>query len=800
MKNFRLSEIHITNFFGYENVFFEDLRNYNILIGQNNAGKSNLFKLLVELKNVIQGERLDKNKLFDGNTEKHASISLYFKLNEEFRKKLFTLLKNDVSFANVFKEPEDCPKEWNKDTLNWLIDQGFYDSIEIAFSYYDKWETLIFDRIFGIHKKYAYGSILFEINRYDLNNLSYYLLEKTNLINSNNLRSYFKQGITRRESKINYDVSNLMAFYNRLINKLKDPNSEYYNLLLLKILEEIGYSLFSTNFLQHIPDNRHFIRSSDIINLDKAVPFPDGSNLSKFLANMAINNRPWLDDFIKDLRDFFPYIEEFSSKIEGNSTILHSKEEYLESILRLENLGSGVMNIVLFLIFFKYLSENVIILIEEPELFIYPGLQKKVRDKFIEISQKNQIFITTHSPNFLLRDDKICAIYKIEKNEASSEIKRISDDELLTIFKDLDLGLYDYILYDGILFVEGKKDLKVFDKIMGEVFQPKFKLIQIEGKLNLVHYASAKILQYLDRNSLNFLFLLDRDRGNEDFYKRIENDDVREFIKDRILNLFSYELENIFVQPILIIDYLNYLNIIETLNSDFVWLLDVIDDIFQSLGKNYYEYLLKKFNDILFPSLKKEEIKTILKKTNQLSDFDEIIDIWKNEINSIYESKLTFLQNPLLNKDIFKSKLIEFQDIYDKLFSNKKYNKIISGKYVFKKLNQLLANKYRLGNLNIESLAEHFVYFIDDYILFYKEKRTKKLTSIKEEEKNLKVDWLDSQIIDDFISYCSEFITLINKIKEELNCDLKNDKNYDNLDFSLMYDFLNQRWQLNDEL
>ena len=107
MKNIRLSEIHITNFFGYENVFFEDLRNYNILIGQNNAGKSNLFKLLVELKNVIQGGRLDKNKLFDGNTEKHASISLYFKLNEEFRKKLFTLLKNDVSFANVFKEPED---------------------------------------------------------------------------------------------------------------------------------------------------------------------------------------------------------------------------------------------------------------------------------------------------------------------------------------------------------------------------------------------------------------------------------------------------------------------------------------------------------------------------------------------------------------------------------------------------------------------------------------------------------------------------------------------------------------------
>ncbi|GAH83829.1 unnamed protein product, partial [marine sediment metagenome] len=154
-------------------------------------------------------------------------------------------------------------------------------------------------------------------------------------------------------------------------------------------------------------------------------------------------------------------------------------------------------------------------------------------------------------------------------------------DVMDDIFQSLGENYYEYLLkkFNDILFPSLKKDLKVFDKIRGEVFQPKFKLIQIEGKSNLVHYASAKILQYLDRNSLNFLFLLDRDRGNEDFYKRIENDDVREFIKDRILILFSYELENIFVQPILIIDYLNHLNIIETLNSDFIWLLDVMDDI-----------------------------------------------------------------------------------------------------------------------------------------------------------------------------------------------------------------------------
>ncbi len=71
----------------------------------------------------------------------------------------------------------------------------------------------------------------------------------------------------------------------------------------------------------------------------------------------------------------------------------------------LKNLGSGIEMIyaVLFLDTLASLSkENLIILIDEPELHLHPKLQEKFADYIYKLSKndKYQIFITTHSPIF----------------------------------------------------------------------------------------------------------------------------------------------------------------------------------------------------------------------------------------------------------------------------------------------------------------------------------------------------------------------------------------------------------------
>lgn len=70
--NFKLTDIRIKNFLSFKDVSFTDFKDdkiigfkdYNVLIGKNNAGKSNLFKILIELKEVLRGKSFDLNKLF----------------------------------------------------------------------------------------------------------------------------------------------------------------------------------------------------------------------------------------------------------------------------------------------------------------------------------------------------------------------------------------------------------------------------------------------------------------------------------------------------------------------------------------------------------------------------------------------------------------------------------------------------------------------------------------------------------------------------------------------------------------
>ncbi|MFH1402237.1 MAG: AAA family ATPase [Patescibacteria group bacterium] len=84
-----------------------------------------------------------------------------------------------------------------------------------------------------------------------------------------------------------------------------------------------------------------------------------------------------------------------------NNAFLSQKLEKLD--LPVTTLGSGVEMIVslLFLETLASLSkENIVILIDEPELHLHPRLQEKLVQYIVEFSKTNQVFISTHSPYF----------------------------------------------------------------------------------------------------------------------------------------------------------------------------------------------------------------------------------------------------------------------------------------------------------------------------------------------------------------------------------------------------------------
>ena len=161
---------------------------------------------------------------------------------------------------------------------------------------------------------------------------------------------------------------------------------------------------------------------------------------------LSTDKKKWIDDINDELKTFFPDINELTKTLDDNSnSIFILKESGLFSTFRKENMGSGILNIAFFLTWIKILKKNKYLFIEEPELFIYPGLQKKLLEKFLDVSDDIKIYVTTHSKYFLSANDNICSVYFLQKINNASIAYKIPKEDFPEIYKNL------YVLSSGII-------------------------------------------------------------------------------------------------------------------------------------------------------------------------------------------------------------------------------------------------------------------------------------------------------------------------------------------------------------
>ncbi|MCD6149293.1 ATP-binding protein [bacterium] len=110
-----------------------------------------------------------------------------------------------------------------------------------------------------------------------------------------------------------------------------------------------------------------------------------------------------------------------------DSAFLSQKLESLD--LPISQLGSGV-EMVVSLLFLETMAEiskeNILILIDEPELHLHPDLQNNFIDHIVSISEKNQFLFSTHSPLFVkqtLNNDNVkIQIHCLEKENEEVKI------------------------------------------------------------------------------------------------------------------------------------------------------------------------------------------------------------------------------------------------------------------------------------------------------------------------------------------------------------------------------------------
>lgn len=181
---------------------------------------------------------------------------------------------------------------------------------------------------------------------------------------------------------------------------------------------------------------------------------------------------------------------------------------------------------------FRYLSEknkglNVIYLIEEPETFLHPSAQNDLLNALLELSDENQVVITTHSPVFAgatyIESVILC------KKGNGSEYENYEDDGrdmfLVSIIDELGIKP-SYNLRDShekIVFVESHNDAAFYDMICKNLIGSP--LIGDESILVLPFGGGEDIdsflnIDYFDKSGRELFLIIDSDKHQNNLEKQ----------------------------------------------------------------------------------------------------------------------------------------------------------------------------------------------------------------------------------------------------------------------------------------
>lgn len=245
----------------------------------------------------------------------------------------------------------------------------------------------------------------------------------------------------------------------------------------------------------------------------------------------------------------------------------HEEQQRLSPV---EHLGNGMRSIYMLSLLETYIEDEKripsIIIVEYPELFLHPSLQKSASRILYRLSKKNQVIFSTHSPNMVSNFTKgqICQITLDEEGYSVARPNADIDD----ILNDLGYSANDFLNVDFVFIVEGKQDKSrlplLLQKYYSEVHDEKgdlsrISIITTNSCTNIKTYANLKYMNQLYLRD-QFLMIRDGDGKNPEelagqlckYYsdRRAEDiDKLPRVRRENVLILKYYSFENYFLNP-----------------------------------------------------------------------------------------------------------------------------------------------------------------------------------------------------------------------------------------------------------
>lgn len=170
--------------------------------------------------------------------------------------------------------------------------------------------------------------------------------------------------------------------------------------------------------------------------------------------------------------------------------------------------GAGLQRLATILLTFEMISrmrnnKNIIVCIDEPDIYLHEGLQRKLKEFFEDKAAKVQIFYTTHSKVFIdlyniknvfLLDSKYYEQYSVRKEKKivvteTFKVDLTNNEGYDRICNHLGIERFEYeLLQDKNLLVEGECDRKYIQKL-SEYFNITLPNIEVlNGADNVLNY------------------------------------------------------------------------------------------------------------------------------------------------------------------------------------------------------------------------------------------------------------------------------------------------------------------------
>ncbi|MDD5948250.1 MAG: AAA family ATPase [Lachnospiraceae bacterium] len=237
----------------------------------------------------------------------------------------------------------------------------------------------------------------------------------------------------------------------------------------------------------------------------------------------------------------------------------------------LKTLSAGFKSIYILSLLETYIAQtdnhvSSIIMIEDPEIFLHPQLQKVASEILYNLCKKNQVIFSTHSPNMIFNFSQK-QIKQIVLDE-NYETVALEDGDIDTILDDLGYTANDLMNVNFVFIVEGKQDSNrlpmLLEKYYSEIYDEDGKLqriaiVPVNSCTNIKTYANLK---YINKLYLKDQFLMIRDSDGKNpntltkqlcgYYKAREAQDENNLptvTPKNVLILKYYSFENYFLDP-----------------------------------------------------------------------------------------------------------------------------------------------------------------------------------------------------------------------------------------------------------